>query len=465
MSVFHSSVIGSNDPTEIVHALKYWNQAYRSGNSVVSDMVYDELRDRLAKLEPNNPYLKTVEPEPVAQTTFKHQTAMLSTAKAYLPEEIDKWCAKVAKAAKDIGINDPYIRVTPKLDGVACRYLPKPMLVTRGDGTTGNVVTELLNKGLVIKGNTSVNGVGEIVMPQQYFDDTMADNFSHPRNVVAGIVNADNHNPQSAKALEDGAIHLVIYNDMPNISVPLSDFEQNYPRYEEQCRLSEYPIDGVVYEVTDSQLKDFMGSNSHHHHWQIAHKRKGESRLVVVEDIQYQVGKSGKITPVVIIPPTKLSGAVVTRLTGHHVGNVLRLGIGVGAEIRAIRSGEVIPSITDCVKRSESSQVPDSCPCCQSEVEMRGDFLYCTNQHSCSAQAVTTIIHHFKTLGALLFGKKTVEKLVDAGHVTIPEVYALTTAQIVDAGLGEGQARTSTTKYSVSFQSQLTTTFFLRHSE
>jgi DNA ligase (NAD+) len=232
----------------------------------------------------------------------------------------------------------------------------------------------------------------------------------------------------------------VIYNDMPHISVPLSDFKQNYGRYEEQVRMSEYPIDGVVYEVIDSRLKVFMGSNSHHHHWQLAHKRKGESRVVVVEDIQYQVGKSGKITPVVIIPPTKLSGAVVTRLTGHHVGNILRLGIGVGAEIEAIRSGEIIPTITGCVKRADTIQVPDSCPCCQSEVEMRGDFLYCTSKN-CSAQAVTTIIHHFKTIGALLFGTKTVEKLVEAGYVTIPDVYALTTSQLVDVGLGEGQAK------------------------
>lgn len=425
----------------IAKELHQHNQTYRSGEATLSDSEYDAKVDTLRQIEPQHPYLHMVEAETLGSKTIKHDKPMLSTQKAYTETEIHKWLDAVRKAASAAGIK-PTIRATAKLDGIACKYLELPSveLSTRGDGLVGNQITKLLNAGLTIVGKPQHEAVGEIVMPQSYFDQHLKADFSHPRNFVAGVVNADTLNPSAITALQDGAIHFVLFKDMPSHQMPIDDFEQQHEIIEVALRDSEYPIDGVVYEVIETEIHQIMGSTSHHNNWVMAKKQKAEEKQTTVLDVQWSVGRSGVISPVVHVEPVLLSGAMTAKVTGHHAGNILNKGIGKGAVVSLFRAGEVIPFLSKVNAVSDTVSIPTCCPSCGGQVEMKGDQLYCAYPKNCVEQKESTIIYHFSMVGALLFGKKTVQKIVANGFDSIESVYGMSQQDFTGCGLGEGQA-------------------------
>lgn len=434
------------EPTEqeLTSTLTQANEAYRSGNPTMSDLEYDQYIDELTQINPNSKFLNTVEPEASSSNSFIHTSPMLSTNKAYSESEILSWLTKVEKAAFELGITNPVIRGTAKLDGVACKYIPLPysdsaILATRGDGVKGNVIENLLELGLKVVGSTDTEAVGELVMKKAYFEEHLSQTYSHPRNYVAGIVSADNYKDDALQSLANGAVELVLYKNMPAIEMELSDFRNEHNEIEATLRNTPYPIDGVVYEVKNPQIKELMGSSSHHHHWQIAKKQRGLGKETEVIDITYQVGRTGLLTPVVHISPVDLDGAITSKVTAHHVGNVIEKGIGIGAKLRVLRAGQVIPTIESVITPSQELNIPQSCPICTGQVEMRNDKLYCVND-DCEGHSEAKIIHHFKILNALLFGKATVYKIVDAGYTAIEDIYQMTQQDLVSCGLGDGQA-------------------------
>ncbi|MFL7013645.1 ParB/RepB/Spo0J family partition protein [Enterovibrio norvegicus] len=424
---------------ELVSEITAANDAYRSGTAIMSDADYDAKMEQLATVCPSHSFLQGVEPEPLSDNTHNHLSPMLSTQKAYKETDINKWADKIEQAGRIIGDSDPVIRCTPKLDGVACHYLTIPLLATRGNGWVGNVITDLLSKGLVIVGNTSKSGVGEIVVSTAYFEQHLSSTFSHPRNFIAGLVNAKNLSEEALKALADGAVELVMFGDMPAIEVPLSTFRKTHKDIEAQLSECDYPIDGIVYESKNMMLKTQMGANNHHHHWQVAKKVIADEKTTVVTDITYQIGRSGQITPVIHFEPVDLGGAITSKVTGHHVGNVLANKIGVGASISVYRAGMVIPYLNTVLTPASETNVPSCCPQCLGEVEMKNDHLYCMSD-TCGGQDTAAIIHHFDIIGAKLFGKVTTSKLVSNGFDTVESVYQMSQADFETAGLGSGQA-------------------------
>ena len=153
-----------------------------------------------------------------------------------------------------------------------------------------------------------------------------------------------------------------------------------------------------------------MGATTHHYRWQIAVKRKGETAVTQVENIQWQVGRTGNVTPVLEVTPVALSGATIRRVTAHHAGMLTKLGIGPGARIEIIRSGEVIPKLERVLETAEQIVLPETCPACGLELSWKGDFLRCTHVN-CPAQTEQRISHWFRTLGnADWFGIKTIKE-------------------------------------------------------
>lgn len=443
--------------SKLVQHLTLLNEQYRSGNPTVSDQEYDLLIQELKSLDPSHPYLKTVEPEVITGEKFKHPDPMLSTAKAYEAVEIEKWVQRIVNAAKEVGIINPTIRCTTKLDGVACRYLTAPLLATRGDGETGRVITTLLDNGLVIKGDASIGGVGEIVMPQSYFDKNLS-HMTHPRSVVAGIVNSDKLSDESKQIMADGAVQLVLYKDMPHVELPVEDFLLQHGDIEQKLRLeTDYPFDGVVYEVVEQEVKDLLGSNSHHNVWQIAKKQRAEGVESTVTAITYPIGRTSVLTPLIHIEPVTIDGSVVSKMTGHYVGKLIEKQIGIGAKVKVIKAGEIIPAVESVLVASDDMNLPTCCPHCSSEIEKRDVAVtetingktkqvtkknanwFCTN-HECVGKAKSSIIYHFELVKAQLFGKATVAKLIAGGFNSIQSIYSMTKADFVQCGLGEGQA-------------------------
>jgi len=176
----------------------------------------------------------------------------------------------------------------------------------------------------------------------------------------------------------------------------------------------------------DEAIKDEMGATNHHHRWQIAYKRNTEYHDIKVKGLSWQTAKTGRITPVVELEPTRISGVTVSRATGHHAGNVINRGIDEGATVRVCRSGQVIPYISEVIEEAPFGLVahPGECPSCGAATELVGDNLICPNTTGCIAQKAGMIEHFFKTIGNCDgFGPVVCEHLVMAGVESISELY------------------------------------------
>ncbi len=430
-----------NEIEQLVFQLEKHNRAYRDGKPLISDAEYDEMVEKLRLLDPGHAYLRTVEPEAFSQRVeIRHPQPMLSTEKAYTAEQLMRFVQRVKKAAQSLNIDDIQFLVLPKLDGLAGRD-DGEHFASRGNGIVGYEISSAFEKGVIAVGGRG-NGLGEIVAVQSYFDANLSDRFEHPRNMVVGIVSSDKLNEDAKQALQDGMVRFVPYNQLPSWQ---GDGDTLLEKIEEvSAQLSEntdYPMDGVVVEVVNDRLKTHMGATSHHHRWQIAVKRKGDTAETTVAEIQWQVGRTGNITPVMAVEPISLSGATIRRVTAHHAGMVEKLGLGPGARIEVIRSGEVIPKLERLITPSEHVLLPEKCPSCEHPLQWRGDFLQCTHLQ-CPAQIEQRICHWFRTLGSAdWFGIKTVQKLVAAGHDSLERIYALGSKDFSDMGFGPVQSQ------------------------
>ncbi len=426
---------------KLVADLQRYNRAYREGRPLISDSEYDLLVERLRELDPQNQFLQAVEPETFeGKLEVRHPEPMLSTEKAYTEEQLRRFFARVEKKAARLGMEKVEYRMTPKLDGLAGRDDGR-IFATRGNGLVGYEISSAFAKGVVPIGGRG-HGVGEIVVVKSYFETHLADLFEHPRNMVVGIIASDKINENARKALEDGAVHFVPYNQLPfwqgTALQLLENFRDICKNLQEKV---DYPTDGLVLEVVDQELRRQMGATTHHYRWQIAIKHKGETGITEVIGIQWQVGRTGNVTPVLEVEPLSLSGATIRRVTAHHAGMVAKLGIGPGAKIEIIRSGEVIPKIERVVLRSDDVEPPGNCPVCQQPLLWKGDFLRCLNS-GCPAQLEQRIVHWFKTIGtADWFGIQTVKKLVAAGYDSLEKIYSLTKEDFEKLGFGPVQSQ------------------------
>jgi len=427
-----------NLPSEahrLVERLTEYNEAYRRGAPLVSDGQYDMLLARLREIDPDNLFLHRVEPETFSgKREIRHPVPMLSTDKAYTPQELERFVARVEKEAAEIGVSGVRYRVTPKLDGLAGRD-DGTYFVTRGNGESGYEVSSAFAKGMIPLGGRG-KGVGEMVILQSYFQEHLSDAFEHPRNLVVGIVTSDTVNELAKKALADEAVHFVPYSELPSRVVGGAELLALMDDLTDELSAQmDYPLDGMVVEVVDEDVRRTMGATSHHYRWQIAVKRKGETALTVVREVVWQVGRTGKVTPVLMVEPVNVSGATIRRVTAHNAGLLEKKGLGPGAEIEIIRSGEVIPKVENVLVPAATA-LPSACPSCGTVLVRENDFLICRNEH-CPDQVVQTIEHWFKTLGnADWFGRKTVEKLVRSGYDSLEKVYELGEEEFRAMGFG-----------------------------
>jgi DNA ligase (NAD+) len=426
---------------ELVDLLRAYNRAYRQGTPIVSDAEYDALVEQLRTIAPDHPFLQAVEPEQFAgRQEVRHPAPMLSIEKAYTREQLERFVARVQKDADALEMDSVTFRLTPKLDGLAGRD-DGSLFATRGNGEVGYEISGAFAKGVVPIGGRG-RGMGEIVVVKSYFDERMAEFFEHPRNMVVGIISSDTLNDNAKTALDDGKVHFVPYSRVPSIIVDGRRLVEETGRLvRELLARVDYPTDGVVAEATDDRLKDRMGATAHHYRWQIAIKTKGETAQTVVTGIQWQVGRTGNVTPVLEVAPVSLSGATIRRVTAHHAGNIRNSGIGIGTRIEIIRSGEVIPKLETVLEVRGEAEQPETCPSCNAELIWQNDFLKCPNS-ACRAQLEQRISHWFRILGnADWFGIKTIRRIVDHGHDSLEAIYRLSEPDFIKMGFGPVQSK------------------------
>ena len=425
---------------ELVSLLEKHNEAYRRGMPTISDARYDELTEQLRDLDPEHQFLTNVEPENFSEKVeVRHPRPMLSTEKAYTVDELQRFVTRVQKEANALGIKNVTYRVTPKLDGLAARDDGK-IFATRGNGEVGYEISSAFAKGVVAVGGRA-QGVGEIVCSQEYFAEHLADSFEHPRNMVVGIITSDKVNEAAKQALQDEAVRFVPYTTLPKKVVDGDELVGRvWEITDELWAATDYPLDGMVAEVTDTALQERLGATAHHYRWQIAIKKKGESAVTAVEGIRWQVGRMGAVTPVMEVQPVSVSGATIRNVTAHNAGMLRDQGIGIGATIRIIRSGEVIPKLEEVIKPAQEVELPEVCPSCGAKLFWQNDFLKCPD-FSCPARVEQRLEYWFKTLGnADWFGKKTIAKLVKAGHNSLESVYTMAEDDFQKLGFGPVQS-------------------------
>jgi len=385
---------------------------------------------------------------------------MLSTEKAYTREQLQRWVDRVNKAGAELGISDIEFKITPKLDGLA-GLDEGGILATRGNGRVGTDITRAYGRGVVPVSGRNL-GKGEIVISLAWFTEHAKGEFDHPRNMCVGIISADNVNPTAQRALDAGAVRFVPYTTLPTWRGNGAELVERTGEITETLRQVDYALDGMVAETTNSALRAHMGATSHHNRWQIAIKERGETAETTVNDIAWQTGRTGNITPVLLVEPVKLSGATISRVTGHHAGMVRDRALGAGCRIRIIRSGEVIPKLEEVLKPADQVILPEVCPSCSNTLTWVNDFLNCDNGPGCPAQVETGLRHWFKTLStADNWGPKTITRVVAAGYVTLEQLYAITGQELLDLGFGDGQTANLLTALTASRNEQVEDARFL----
>ncbi len=433
------------DNDTLVEFVELANLLYRAGEQLISDEQYDfvfleELRQRI----PDHPFLHTVEPEPPLETkTVELPVRMLSTEKAYEFESIERWAKRIAKAAEDCGADFVTLvfRATPKLDGFAA-YDDGQMLYTRGDGRRGTDISRVFDRGLQVAGDGQRGlGAGEIVVSRGYFREHLADLFDNSRNFQASLIKEKELKAPAAEAISSKNAVFYPFSLLPSWQGSWQDLWTSLATIiDELWQKTDYDVDGIVIEVTDEKIKEYMGATRHHHRWQIAYKRNTETAEVEVLRVVAQTSRSGRVNPVVEVEPTRLSGALIRRATAHHYNMVRQNGVGPGAIIRLSRSGEVIPKIEEVLVPVEP-QLPKSCPSCGSTLIWENDYLLCVNNMHCPAQITRSVEHFFKVLGNNDgFGPSSIQKIYTGGITTIPGIYSLREEDFVNLGFGPKQA-------------------------
>lgn len=435
---------------------------YYNNQPTVSDRVFDAWLDELKVLDPTNKAITNVgAPVNSEWKKAKHQIPMGSLDKVNTPDELSKW-------VDDRSANEELF-VTEKLDGLSIELVYDEgklvQAITRGDGETGEDITVNVEKmgGVLkqIKTNFSGSLRGEIIMKKSIHQKYFADK-ANPRNAASGV----------SKRLDSvGSEHLDIlfYQVLGDIDFQ-TELEQfkwltrhhlNTPNYWTMSDAKEvnkfwrsyqdinrdkldYDIDGLVVRLNDLVKQAALGDKDMRPKGAIAFKFDNEARESTIKDIVWQVGNSGRLTPVAIIDPVQLVGATVTKASIYNMSYIEELKLDVGAKVIVVRANDVIPRIEELVKGTgKIASPPSECPVCKGKTEMVGENLTCTNTDTCPAQVVGRIKNWIKELNLLEWGDTLVERLVETGKVTnVADLYKLTVDDLANIErMGEKSAK------------------------
>jgi DNA ligase (NAD+) len=456
--VFESLDLGSDRIVELESLItQARHEYYNVGESTVSDETYDAWVDELSTLKYDSPAVVAVGAPPVSEwAKAQHTIPMGSLSKINTLEELTSW-------VMGTGANKfAPLLVTEKLDGIsiAVDYVKGVFAraVTRGDGVTGEDISVNVARmqGVPAKLPKSFTGTlrGEIVLTKSDHAKHFPQ-YANPRNAASGI--SKRYDGQGCEYLT-----LMFYQVADGLDFTtegeqfgwLSDMGLKIPswyvtamtpgiktphdiwlEYQQSKRAAlDYEIDGLVIRVNDIATQLALGEVDSRPKGQVAFKFAPMTRESVLERIDWQVGGSGRITPVAVFAPVRVLGAEITNASLYNVAYINTLGLDVGATILIARAQDVIPRVAAVRKGTGTiASPPNSCPRCDGDVEMDGEYLVCTNTAECPAQAVGRIKRYLSVLNVKEWGEVLLEKLVDSGLVTdVVSLYRLTESQLAD---------------------------------
>lgn len=440
---------------------------YYNGESKISDKIYDAWVDELRLLDPTNKAVTAIG-SPVAPSEWKkakHQIPMGSLDKVNTPEELSKWVDDTLEKVDP----DGKLLITEKLDGISIEVVYENgslrQAITRGDGETGEDITVNVAKMGGVKSHLKhkFNGSlrGEIIMHKSTHKQWFADK-ANPRNAASGTAKrldgqgVEKLNILFYQALGDADfdteqtqfLWLVDQGlDTPNwwVADSADKVSKHWRKYQDDNREKlDYDIDGLVIRIDDIEKQLSLGDKDLRPRGAIAFKFDNEARESIIRDIIWQVGNSGRLTPVAVVDPVQLVGATVTRASLYNMAYIKELGLNIGASVLVARANDVIPRVEECIKGTgKVAKAPTYCPECGGITRMDGENLVCTNTKYCRAQIIGRIKNWIKELNLLEWGDTLVEKLVDAKKVkTVADLYKLEVDDIANLDrLGEKTAK------------------------
>lgn len=468
--------------------INYHNYRYYVlDDPTIPDAEYDRLFRQLQEIEqrnadwitPDSPTQRVGEKPLSAFDEVAHAMPMLSLDNAFDEGQLQDFNRRICDRLKQQQAIE--FACEPKLDGIAVSLLyERGVLVrgaTRGDGTTGEDITQnvrtIASIPLRLMGESLPQRLevrGEIYMPRSSFDELNETArkeglkpFVNPRNAAAGslrqldsritasrklqmcaygvgLVEGFDLPPRHSEVLE--TIHQWGFLISPELSVAQTvqgciEYCQRIGSKRDQLS---YDIDGVVFKVNDLQLQQQLGFVSRAPRWAIAYKFPAQEELTVLQDVEFQVGRTGAVTPVARLEPVFVGGVTVSNATLHNRDEIERLGVCIGDTVTVRRAGDVIPQVVSVIKarRPEDAKAivfPERCPVCESPVEnIPGEAVYrCTGGLVCEAQRKEAIKHFAsrKAMNIDGLGDKLVEQLVDSELIhSAADLFTLTVEQL-----------------------------------
>ncbi len=483
---------------------------------LISDFEYDSLYKALEKIEQEHPGL--VSPDSPTQRvasgltrdfpTVQHLVPMLSLENSYNEEDLLDWDRKARELT---GLASLEYCIEPKFDGasISLIYENDQLLrgVTRGDGLAGDEITANIRqiRSVPLSAAFSRYGIqlveirGEVLMNKNNFkkyNEQLAEQhlppLANPRNAAAGSLRIKDPKEVSRRNLEAFLYHVSYYTPItahPALATHsgslkmLWDLGFRSPQKElrtvkgiravvDYCRAFEqqrdglpYEIDGMVIKVDSIDLQDRMGMTTHHPRWAIAFKFKARQATSTLRKVEFQVGRTGSITPVAKIDPVPLSGVTVSSISLFNEDVVREKDLRIGDQVLVERAGDVIPYIVKPLTELRTGKetpiaFPTHCPVCHDPlVKPEGEAVWRCVNITCPAQVVERIIH-FSSKDAMdirSFGDANVRKFYELGFLKdIPGIYRLPYDKIRELeGFGEKSVANLQTAIEISRQQPL----------
>lgn len=455
---------------------------YVLDDPVIADVDYDRLFQKLLELEKENPELVTRD-SPSQRVggavlagfeEVTHVHPMLSLDNVFDAAGLGEFEKKLQRYLKN---NTPIAYVAePKMDGLAVELVYEQGVFmtgsTRGDGVTGENITAQLQtvQSIPLKLHGGVRGVpeqlvvrGEVFLDRDGFAGLNGQRakageplFANPRNAAAGSLRQLDPKVTARRPLrffvygaaDSGSVPCSLQSELftwlaelgfavnPYIQLchGLADIEAHYNDLQDIRAELAYEIDGMVIKVDDFSLQQRLGNTARAPRWATAWKFPAVQATTWIEAVDFQVGRTGAVTPVALLKPVHVEGAVVQRATLHNRDEIERKDLRIGDTVLIQRAGDVIPEVVKPIKekRTGKEQVivfPDTCPVCSHPlVRPEGEAVTrCVNSH-CPALRLQTLIHFAGKNGMDIegLGKKSVEQLVAEGLIgDIPDIFCL----------------------------------------
>ena len=464
-------MISHNHYLELIKTINEYNYHYYVLDTpLVSDNQYDQLYQSIKQFELDNPVL--LHPNSPTQRvgdvvsgkfkSFNHPIKLQSLSNIFNHDDLTAFCERIEKELPNTEIE---YTIEPKIDGLAIsiHYQDGQLIhaATRGNGTTGELVTEniktIKSLPLILKDPLTLEVRGEVFIKKSDFK-SFEGQFVNARNMAAGSLKQLDPSVTAKRNLSifiyqgigtESVNHFDTINFLKSLYFPtispifktssLTELKDSIHNIFDQKNQFDYDIDGVVVKVNHYSIQQKMGSTAKSPRWAVAYKQSNETASTTLNDVIFQVGRTGIITPVAILEPVFLSGVTIQKASLHNFDFIESKSININDLVSVKRAGEVIPEIVESLNHFESSKAilkPTHCPCCNSPLSQRTDNvgLFCTN-YRCPDQ-VKYKIAHFVSKNALnieRLGEKVIEQLMSHGLLTcISDIYRLNYHQLIE---------------------------------